>query len=124
VRALARCELDIFILLEYSLGHPQLHSPSLACRVFLIKTPYSSKTMAHSRSIVNQACTTWVLAFCKRGVGKGRFSHHTLGLVRLKVTPRSPSDLSCALRDNAIQGMAEVLRVVRRSGSWGGPNVA
>ena len=22
-------------------------------------------------------CTTWVLAFCKRGVGKGRFSHHT-----------------------------------------------
>ena len=27
-----------------SLGRPQLHSPSLACRVFLIQQPYSSKT--------------------------------------------------------------------------------
>jgi len=29
-----------------SLGRPHLHSPSLACRVFLIKKPYSSRTMA------------------------------------------------------------------------------
>ena len=27
-----------------SLGRPHLHSPSLACRVFLIKKPYSSKS--------------------------------------------------------------------------------
>ena len=38
-----RCELDTSFCSNDSLGRPHLHSPSLACRVFLIKKPYSSK---------------------------------------------------------------------------------
>jgi hypothetical protein len=39
----SRCELDTSFCSNDSLGRPHLHSPSLACRVFLIKKPYSSK---------------------------------------------------------------------------------
>ena len=36
----ARCDLDTSFCSNDSLGRPQLHSPSLACRVFLIKETY------------------------------------------------------------------------------------
>jgi len=39
ISSLARCELDTSFSSNDSLGRPHLHSPSLACRVFLIKKP-------------------------------------------------------------------------------------
>jgi hypothetical protein len=49
VPSAARCELDTSFCSNDSLGRPHLHSPSLACRVFLIKKPYSSKRAAQFR---------------------------------------------------------------------------
>jgi hypothetical protein len=37
-----------------SLGRPHLHSPSLACRVFLIKKPYSSKIYQNVQSSITR----------------------------------------------------------------------
>jgi hypothetical protein len=50
-----RCELDTSFCSNDPLGRPQLHSPSLACRVFLIKKPFSSKTSERVRRSCRRA---------------------------------------------------------------------
>jgi hypothetical protein len=72
VPAAARCELDTSFCSNDSLGRPQLHSPSLACRVFLINKPYSSIRIRGKTIVLLQVKTSPLLylSICKFAAAK------------------------------------------------------
>ena len=103
-----------------SLGRPHLHSPSLACRAFLIKKPFSSKRQrasgsprgalcakaCHARAFVGAAGVAYVFAVAPRTRPRRRTScSNCASAPRCTILP-------CVINGNEVMGDNHLYAIV------------